>query len=60
MSRLVKEKGIENIIPIIPLINELGGSIIFVGKGETQYEEQLTKLAENKEIIFIKSKFSPF
>jgi glycogen synthase len=60
MSRLADVKGIDAVISAIPIINDLGGAIIVIGKGEEYYEKELQSLADKKQIFFVNKKFSPF
>jgi glycogen synthase len=43
--RLVEDKGIEDIIKIVPLFEKLNAILIVIGNGDKNYEEQLRKLS---------------
>lgn len=59
MCRLVKEKGIEEIISAIPTIKETGGMLVIVGKGDEIYEKQLSKFSRSDGVIYVDRWASP-
>ena len=55
-GRLSEEKGIDNILSSIPIILELGGKVIIMGKGDNLYETRLEELAkDSNDIIWFKN-----
>jgi glycogen synthase len=59
MGRLVREKGIEEIIKTCPFLKQNNIKLIVVGEGEEKYEEAFDSLSKNKEVIYIKKHFFP-
>jgi starch synthase len=53
MCRLIKEKGLDSIIEQIPLIKELGGVLIVVGKGDKYYEDAFSKFSFEDGVIYV-------
>ncbi len=47
ICRLVKEKGIDAIIEVIPRIAEAGGVLLVYGRGDTAFEEALRAATDN-------------
>lgn len=60
MCRLVKEKGIDDIIQAIPDIKDLNCTLLIIGKGLEYYEEKLLEQSKQNNIIFIKNLGEPF
>lgn len=56
MCRLIKEKGIEQIIESIPFFKKNNSILIIIGTGEAIYEEELSKYTLEDGILFIKNK----
>ena len=59
MGRLVREKGIEEIIKACSFLKQNNIKLIVVGEGEEKYEEAFESLSKNKEVIYIKKHFFP-
>lgn len=53
-ARLVKEKGIQQVINALPKLKELNGELILIGMAYDEIYQQLDELAKNKEIIWIR------
>lgn len=53
MCRLVRDKGIEDVLEAIYTIRDSGGFLLLVGKGEKQYEEQLAKLTRDDGVLWV-------
>lgn len=44
VSRLVRQKGLDILIPAIPRILSLGAKVVIIGKGESAFEERLAAM----------------
>ena len=53
MCRLVRDKGIDDVLKAVHTIRDSGGFLLFVGKGEKQYEEQLAKLTRDDGVLWV-------
>ena len=53
MGRLIKDKGIEDILNTVHCIRDNGGFLIIVGKAETPYDKLLKELSRSDGVIFI-------
>lgn len=54
MCRLVEQKGIKYIIQAIPVLKELNAILLIVGKGDKEYEDELSKYTIEDNVIYIK------
>lgn len=59
MCRLVKEKNIEAVLDVLPIINATGGILIVVGKGAQEYERMLKQYTRADGLIYINRWASP-
>lgn len=59
MCRLVRDKGIDDVLDVIHNIRDSGGFTVFVGKGEKQYEDKLRLLTYGDGAIWIDKWPSP-
>ena len=59
MCRLVKEKGIDNILKAIPSFKDQKITFLIIGEGEKYYEEEFFKLTDNN-VVFINKLGQPF
>lgn len=57
--RLVEEKGIDEIIKIIPHLQEINSYLILVGIGEKKYEQKLKELDRKNNFFWIQKWASP-
>lgn len=53
MCRLVRDKGIDDVLEAVHTIRDSGGFLLLVGKGEKQYEEQLAKLTRDDGVLWV-------
>lgn len=53
MCRLVRDKGIDDVLKAVHTIRDSGGFLLLVGKGEKQYEEQLAKLTRDDGVLWV-------
>lgn len=53
MCRLVRDKGIDDVLKAVHVIRDSGGFLLLVGKGEKQYEEQLAKLTRDDGVLWV-------
>lgn len=53
MCRLVRDKGIDDVLEAVHTIRDGGGFLLLVGKGEKQYEEQLSKLTRDDGVLWV-------
>ena len=51
MCRLVRDKGIDDVLKAVHTIRDSGGFLLLVGKGEKPYEEQLAKLTRDDGVL---------
>lgn len=59
MCRMVRDKGLDDVLDTVHLIRDSGGFTIFVGKGDKYYEDQLTKITRADGAIWINKWPSP-
>ena len=53
MCRLVRDKGIDDVLKAVHTIRDSGCFLLLVGKGEKQYEEQLAKLTRDDGVLWV-------
>ena len=53
MCRLVRDKGIDDVLEAVHTIRDSGGLLLLVGKGEKQYEAQLAKLTREDGVLWV-------
>lgn len=53
MCRLVRDKGVDDVLKAVHTIRDSGGFLLLVGKGEKQYEEQLAKLTRDDGVLWV-------
>lgn len=56
MCRLIKEKGIDQIIESIPFFKQNNSILVIIGTGDAIYEEELSKYTLEDGVLFIKNK----
>lgn len=60
MCRLIKEKGLDDIIDNIDIIHQTGGLLVIIGKGQHEYEQKFRKMKRSEGVMYIDSWASPF
>lgn len=53
MCRLVRDKGVDDVLEAVHTIRDSGGFLLLVGKGEKQYEAQLAKLTRDDGVLWV-------
>lgn len=59
MCRLVKDKGIDEVLAAASTIRDSGGMLVVVGKGDSIYERQLANLRKSDGVIYVGRWASP-
>lgn len=59
MCRLVRDKGLDDVLEAVHTIRDSGGFVIFVGRGDKEYESKLAALTRADGALWVKQRPSP-
>lgn len=59
MCRLVRDKGLDDVLEAVHTIRDSGGFVIFVGRGDKEYESKLAVLTRADGVLWVRQRPSP-